>query len=183
MIRFVSLLFAAPKTLATAHARISSEIEKLQTDCNELAQQVHTLKADSAKGFKVSSAHDVQQKRWQHLEREIAIRHECIEYLEGPHKQHAAALSEEAIKKIPEIETELRTGFQRMGFTVDPDAEDCIPTTFFRYHPRYRQAVAEADSAVDLAGRISDLVNEHHVAIGQAESRMETFRNKTLQLA
>ena len=183
MIRFVSLLFAAPKSLAAAHARISSEIEKLETDCNELAGVVHEIKSQSANGFAVQSAHQCQQKRWQHLEREIAIRRECIEYLEGPHKQHASALSEDAIKKIPEIEAELRTGFQRMGFTVDPDADDCFPVQFFKYHPRYRQAVAEADSAVDLAGRISDLVNEHHVAIGQAESRMEAFRNKTLVLA
>ena len=183
MIRVVSLLFAAPKSLAAAHARISSEIEKLETDCNELAGVVHEIKSKSANGFAVQSAHQCQQKRWQHLEREIAIRRECIEYLEGLHKQHAAALSEEAIKKIPEIESELRTGLQRMGFNVDPEAEDCIPAQFFRYHQRYRSAVAEADSAVDLAGRTSDLVIEHHVAIGLAESRMEAFRNKTLVLA
>ncbi len=181
--QFPSVPFNSPKVLIALHTKISGELEKLEGDKNALAGTIQEIKTKSAKGFAVKSAHECQQLRWSHLEREIALRNEIISFLEGDYKTHVVELSRVANEKPASVQAELKTGFERLGFPTNEDQEGRIPETFYRYHPRFRQALQDADFATDLVGRIGSMVNTHLTGIADCEERMEKFRDRTLQLA
>lgn len=168
------------KEMCSQHKLLKNQENKILKAADQLRQKMDEI----ASGERSSGeAFAIQLESQENLKARIDNLNDQNEFMAGPYHDYCQQLHNAKIQQGIETLKAVREGLNNLGFSDREGEPGFLAAGVVQRHPKYRNAIAESESACATLNTINSAVQRNYAEIEKLEERLTAFRKKITALA